>query len=205
MSCRLLQNPEKIHEVQDDLESHFYLVLYLAMRYMSHNMTHDILSTMDALFDDYIVHHDGTATGGDRKISFIITKQPPRLDNNPALNDFMPAAQEYFTEWIWNTRGAVRNDETTSHLALHDHSKLLSLFEKTYTSGQWPENDAAKDYLPRKRTRDDRDDEAPQKSRRSSLRESASSSMRSCEPFFSFDTAQLIGDESRTRMDSTIL
>jgi hypothetical protein len=176
MSVRLLKNSKKVHELQDDLESHFYVVLYHAMRYLRHDKTPYVSSMMSSLFDDYTVLEDDTVIGGEKKGCFVVLEETPRWEDNPALNDFMPEAKEYIKDWMLSKVAKNKTDNTTPPLALRDHSDLLRLFEKGYTCGKWPQNDAAKDYLPKKRARDDEDEpvEVPQKSLRSSIQDSAS-------------------------------
>jgi len=76
MSARLLQDPRKSHEVQDDLESFFYVVLFNALRYTRHNLTASdpgsFMRKMQWLFEDR-VEGDGRAVGGSYKLSLIRT------------------------------------------------------------------------------------------------------------------------------------
>lgn len=73
MSVALLEDPQKCSVLQDDLESFFYVLLYIVLRYLKHNFLPGTVGDfMDDFFDSSYAHHDGTASaGGDRKRSII--------------------------------------------------------------------------------------------------------------------------------------
>lgn len=67
MSAKLLSGPAKECELEDDLESFFHVMLYIAMRYLKHNFPEKILTTfMDKYFDE-VIYDEDAATGGETK------------------------------------------------------------------------------------------------------------------------------------------
>ena len=70
MSAAILQNPTKPTQLQDDLESFFYVLLYIAVRYMKHNFG-NVSQFMNDYFDKVDHNPDGTVTGGNGKFSSI--------------------------------------------------------------------------------------------------------------------------------------
>jgi len=80
MSARLLLNPHKPHELQDDLESFFFVVLFNALRYTKHNLVSAgtskpffFLDSFEAFFAGR-VEDDGTAVGGMAKADLFLTE-----------------------------------------------------------------------------------------------------------------------------------
>ncbi|KAH7908628.1 hypothetical protein BJ138DRAFT_336282 [Hygrophoropsis aurantiaca] len=69
MSARMLQNPEKIHEIQDDMESFVHVLIYIALVYtplriISKKSLGDLVSD---LYYEAFKHEDGAYTGGTGK------------------------------------------------------------------------------------------------------------------------------------------
>ena len=63
MSTQLLSKPGKVHELWDDLESHFFVVLFNALRFVKHNKPSGLNFTY--IFDQRTVSEDnGTHRGG---------------------------------------------------------------------------------------------------------------------------------------------
>ena len=50
MSVALLNNPSKVVEIADDLEAHFYVLLYHAVRYLRSNCT-NVPNWIEDFFD----------------------------------------------------------------------------------------------------------------------------------------------------------
>ena len=69
MSAALLQNPELRQDLQDDRESAFHVVSWIALRYTKHNKLHELSSLLD-VYDEC---HDTAAgaRGGRGKLAFM--------------------------------------------------------------------------------------------------------------------------------------
>ena len=66
MSTRLLSTPRKVHELSDDLESHFFVTFYVALHFVKHNKPSGL--NMKHIFDfGFISGNTGTHRGGGGK------------------------------------------------------------------------------------------------------------------------------------------
>ena len=63
MSVALLQNDHHVHEILDDRESVFYVLMWSALRYTLHSHQDDVGLQMKS-YDEVDVHHDGGVEGG---------------------------------------------------------------------------------------------------------------------------------------------
>ncbi|KAJ8519091.1 hypothetical protein ONZ45_g3920 [Pleurotus djamor] len=70
MSINLSSQPDKLQSVYDDIESFFWVIVYFAIRYTSHNHSTDVRSMMNKLFEECRI--DGPDfTGGSCKALLI--------------------------------------------------------------------------------------------------------------------------------------
>lgn len=78
MSAFLLENPEKIHRLQDDVESFFWVLLYHASRYLKNSIPVEKLdSMMKRIFDQVDPSFPGREdTGGMGKRNLISSLVP---------------------------------------------------------------------------------------------------------------------------------
>lgn len=72
MSISLLLRQGVPHSVSDDLESFFWVLLYVVLRYrpIANLASLDVQTILKTLFDDHM-HTAGRWAGGDRKFSFL--------------------------------------------------------------------------------------------------------------------------------------
>ncbi|KAJ3512352.1 hypothetical protein NLJ89_g3568 [Agrocybe chaxingu] len=94
MSALLLRLPRKLHTVQDDLESFFYVILYHALQYLHHNKTEeDVERIILRIFDQCTYEpYPGQYIGGDGKQSMILTRT--------TLEKFIVTSNAPLTTWI---------------------------------------------------------------------------------------------------------
>ena len=69
MSVALLNNPSKVVEIADDLEAHFYVLLYHAVRYLRSNCT-NVPNWIEDFFDVFTID-DGQYKCGHKKDNAI--------------------------------------------------------------------------------------------------------------------------------------
>ncbi|KAF9023041.1 hypothetical protein BDZ89DRAFT_990143 [Hymenopellis radicata] len=67
ISAHLAENPGADHTVLDDRESAFYVLVYVALRHLRHNMDPQDLSGLLRVFDDYVVQAGRPDKGGASK------------------------------------------------------------------------------------------------------------------------------------------
>lgn len=113
MSAYLLSDPDKIHNLQDDMESFFHVILYLALRFLPHNKENLISMIMNQVFDSCFVE-DGITLGGRGK--FLLQKYIGRdfkMVNNRPLDDWIDVASFCTKQWTdyWETTRMVPNPE----------------------------------------------------------------------------------------------
>ncbi|KII87784.1 hypothetical protein PLICRDRAFT_54828 [Plicaturopsis crispa FD-325 SS-3] len=67
MSCRLLQDPHKHHEIQDDMESFVHIVMCVGLRWIPHNRVNDLYSIFSYVYDAARPLKGGKMAGGSGK------------------------------------------------------------------------------------------------------------------------------------------
>jgi len=87
MSSALLKNPELPQDLEDDRESAFHVLSWIALRYTKHNKLND-LSPLLSAYDEC---HDTAAgpRGGDGKIAFMTQAWTVSFDERPALTELI--------------------------------------------------------------------------------------------------------------------
>ncbi|KAK7692047.1 hypothetical protein QCA50_005452 [Cerrena zonata] len=151
LSISLLSGEGWDHDIQDDLESCFWVLLHNALHYFKHNG----LAFKTDFFHEY-VPPDGTgpATGGVQKHHFLSTQRLRRVtwDCVP-LNTLLHALNDYFQEYIaaiyrWPERGTQLYNNIHEELGQVD--VILEMFDQVLALDSWPENDALDDQMPEK-------------------------------------------------------
>jgi len=113
MSARLLLNSRKSHELQDDLESFFHVVLFNALRYTKHNLLSatdpaSFLQSFESFFAGRVEGSNGTITGGKAKSHLFLTEGEAPLSNDEmhplkftskAVQKWYRRSLKPFTQW----------------------------------------------------------------------------------------------------------
>ena len=157
MSTRLLSVQGKVHELNDDLESHFFVLLYQALHFVEHNQPDDIFP--DTIFDQ--VHVDpktGNHTGGQGKASFYAT-------NLVTMNEQLEFASKPFTTLVrglyqiftslqdYHCAKSRKKNPDESDVKnikqLEDCVGIVALLDEALKSKEWPtECDKVPDQYP---------------------------------------------------------
>ena len=161
----------KTSTLQDDLESFYWVILYLVLRYMRTDITESTLSDwMAKIFDSH--HTIGEeSVGGDMKYVIITggARTPFAALNvfgNPPMTSFLAKVRLHFDKWYGYFKGLddealaryVEEDiplpeakakvlVNTNGLALRNHAALEADFRKALAKDTWPQDDKALDYL----------------------------------------------------------
>ncbi|KAF9554510.1 hypothetical protein CPC08DRAFT_672124 [Agrocybe pediades] len=172
-SAYLLSRPWKFHTLQDDIESFYWVILYVILRYMKHNYLSSIEEDINYIFKEYKGNDVDKITGGNGKIAQlqgdVFAYHSFAIINNKALTKFCRGAEKMFLihhQLLVNTRANVREtsrkppagqelefyEAVLSHLQstqspLVSHAGLEELFVKALGSSRWPANDASYDWL----------------------------------------------------------
>jgi len=180
MSIKLLKDPTDLHELQDDLESFCYVVIYLALRYLPHNK----VSILPAIMANVFEHHYNVPTGvfgGNGKDSMVASRGYIGKDlafiNNEPLTSWIDVALRFLKDWYDYLDQSIRYMPLGATLLelkdrpLCDHEALDQTFQ-TALAKKWPSNDKAVDHLPskgkNKRTLEGADEESVKKKSKSS-------------------------------------
>ncbi|KAF4619580.1 hypothetical protein D9613_004775 [Agrocybe pediades] len=171
MSTNLLLRPEKVHGVQDDIESFFWVTAYTILCFLKHNWTSKVKLVMETVYDecrDNIC--PGAVTGGTGKLNhltyFFPLDTPLVVPHNKPLTDFFERCRcliysQHFAES--NVRDKVefkttaRDMEKDVDLALKDmahptvlplatHAALEAVFVEVLAADGWPTDDRAHNY-----------------------------------------------------------
>ncbi|KAL1675870.1 hypothetical protein EV122DRAFT_253613 [Schizophyllum commune] len=126
MSSSLLKKPWKLHTVQDDLESLFWVALYMILLYFPCGDM-DIVPMIDKIFYE-IETLDGTARGGSKKDDFFDATA------FAAFFDLPDSVSEPLAIWISMYRGMLSKwvKHNTTLMAL---SEELTAYEKKHAKG----------------------------------------------------------------------
>lgn len=154
-----LLKPGKVHDVQDDMESFFHVVLYHGLRYLSHNMDPTELNlVMSRVFDEFNVAGDGTYKGGEAKHAMFrsrryVSEHFSIKDNEPMtlwINDALESVAQWhlFVDPPARRRYISAPSIHVDELRLRNHDQLAECWEECLSMEGWPTNDLAIDRLP---------------------------------------------------------
>ena len=164
MASQLLRNPHKLQDLQDDLESFFYLIFFLALTELPiKGLPEGPATIVDAVFGSCTWRESIEEwVGGDGKNSMITSSAhigtSYDFPGNRPLTGWIMATLDALEEYYhWNHRKqklearlADNQQPTTLEAAqipirLRDHSFLDSEFQKALGGGVWTDNRLHKD------------------------------------------------------------
>jgi hypothetical protein len=159
MSIKLLLDPTDLHQLQDDLESFCYVVLYLALRYLPHNKVPELRAIMANVFEHQCNMPTAVVGGGGKALMVnsraFIGKDLDFTDNEP-LTSWIDVALRFVADWYAYLDQSMKYISAEiprlelSNRPLRDHKALDQSFQ-TALLKTWPQNDNAVDHLPPKR------------------------------------------------------
>ena len=157
MSTRLLRVHGKVHELSDDLESHFFVLLFEGLHLVEHNSPGGVF--MQEIFDHVNVDpKTGNHTGGGGKVILYST-------GSPIVNHQLEFTSKPFTALIrelyrlfkslhqYHTAkeddAEPNNSDAMNVKKLEGCTDIAALFDKALKSEEWPtECDKALDQYP---------------------------------------------------------
>ncbi|KAF4619367.1 hypothetical protein D9613_004779 [Agrocybe pediades] len=170
MSSSLLAAPAKFHMLQDDIESFFWVTVFISLCFLPNSWTSKVKVVMEAVFDEARWDFDPTVpVGGTGKFgyvkSFYPLGMPFRVQGNQPLTEFI-ARYRGLVKSLYSLEGDIRNDvlfETTERdmerevysalkrrvesIPLCTHAVLEDLFVEILAADGWPISDSAHDYF----------------------------------------------------------
>jgi len=163
MSGILLRTPTKSHDLQDDLESFFHVVLYFTLRYLPHDMVEGLPKLMGDLFEGHSYTSNGQVIGGEFKMVLftapgtVLYKAGGRFQftENPALSQWLFKSLRGFKQWYdaknvdnWfdDSHGSQMKDED---FTLFSHANWLGIWDEALTDTAIWSTTKPVDQLPR--------------------------------------------------------
>ena len=140
MSTALLSTPGKVHELCDDLESHFFVILYTSLHFLKHVRPPGI--RMKFIFDDaFISPVTGSHRGGEGKMA-MYDKIEFNFESEP-LTDLICALLELFRSLKdYIARKSLRRKTSPSLVKdigkLTDCAEIKKLYAEALRSEGWP-------------------------------------------------------------------
>jgi len=182
----------KAHELSDDLESHFFVLLFEALHFVEHSKPYGIY--MENIFDQFCVDPEtGKHGGGEGKMALytgkvaIINNQlnftsKPFTTLIRGLYRLFASLHNYHTAKDWNKPPVKSDAEDVEQL--NGGVGVAALFDVALKSVEWPtECDKVLDqYPPTKRLNQEQKDTVALSYANQSLRQEPSSGKRKREP-----------------------
>ena len=133
VAARLLLGQAVQHEREDDLESFYHVLNWMALRYTSHTMnTEDLVHNLERIFNNSYRSHEGAPRGGWAKRDALLTGLTNRDAGfqNPPLKELLETIR---------TLVAVRygSPEDDLKVELEKPYHFLSLFRRALEVNQW--------------------------------------------------------------------
>ena len=111
MSTRMLTDPGARHTITDDLESHFFVLMWTALHQVRHDKAGSI--NMEYIFDQQ-ASYGGVSMGGAGKVQMYHSRSSQLHKVEFAckpFNDLFWALWRLFSEHLGRSRGAARDEE----------------------------------------------------------------------------------------------
>lgn len=168
MSTRLLSVQGKVHELSDDLESHFFVLLFEGLHFVEHNKPYGIF--LQGIFDQVDVDPEtGIHCGGDGKIAFYTNKvsivnQRLEFTSEPfttltrGLYRLFASLHHYHVAKDWNKN--PDESDVTNVGKLEGCVGVEKLLDEALKSDKWPTecDKVADQYPPTKRLKPEQKD-----------------------------------------------
>jgi hypothetical protein len=155
MAADLVENPTIPQTFIHDLESTFWVLLWVVLSYMKTSWNDATRSSvLKDTMSPRIYHSSNGATGGRNKMNFLtapFSLSDLKIDNNKPLLSLL-AAMKYCLSARYTPKESVSNDlvetnDTSEERLkdtlgrLKDHTFILSLFSTILSSDDWPDDD----------------------------------------------------------------
>ncbi|KAH8099769.1 hypothetical protein BXZ70DRAFT_216639 [Cristinia sonorae] len=136
LSILLQDDPKKVHDVLDDIESCYWVLLYCALHHFDSTADHRVLEMFDYRDDET---GDMDMRGGAKKMHFLI-KYSKVIFSCPPLQDLTEGLRVYFRFFHG---GRSLNDADVVGRA------ILALFDAALSRQDWAASDVLPDRFPR--------------------------------------------------------
>ncbi|TCD65441.1 hypothetical protein EIP91_002697 [Steccherinum ochraceum] len=138
LSCALLSSPKKSHDVLDDLESCYWVLLFSALRHFESNALPKDFKIFDHYDDSNDLSED--MTGGSQKMGFLFWPKRLCFDSKP-LDDLLERLRQTFK--LYCSFGADGGSRCPAPQDAWAH--VLQLLDDALSRSDWPLSDAVAD------------------------------------------------------------
>ena len=138
MSTRLLTSPGSRHKIADDLESHYFVLMWTALHWVKHNRPGDPSVGMEHIFDQQWSSANGIVEGGAGKVVMYGSKNSHLRGVEfvcKPFNELFWALWTLFAKYLARIRSAVLEES----LGPGEHFLQDSNFEEALNSDTDPE------------------------------------------------------------------
>ena len=114
MSTRLLVNPGARHTITDDLESHFFVLMWTALHWVKHNRPGRPGIDMEFIFDQQWQYGNGIIKGGAGKTQMYDSRETELCKVEfpcKPFNDLFWDLWELFAKYLLDRKRAARENE----------------------------------------------------------------------------------------------
>lgn len=122
MSTRLLINPEASHTITDDLESHFFVLMWAALHWVKHDLSGQPCIDMEFIFNEQRTGPNGFFKGGAGKVLMYGERNSELCGVKFAckpFNDLFWDLWELFADYKYDRqRAALYNTSGEQHFKL---------------------------------------------------------------------------------------
>jgi hypothetical protein len=147
MSAALLQDNKKCNEIEDDRESCFHVLTWMALCFTNHTIVNGELREFLRPFNEVYEVGDGVK-GGDLKKVFLLCGDIPervKFDGRPHLDELIANLTRMFT--VRYVEPTFFEDDlniiNTRMETLKKRDWLVETFRRHIDSGSWPTSDSA--------------------------------------------------------------
>lgn len=152
MSTALLSTPGKIHELSDDLESHFFIMFYVSLHFVKHDKPSGL--EMKFIFDQAVVSQGtGTHRGGGGKAFMYGSGLKVKFSNEPitvlvrGLLTLFKSLRDYHVCKNWGSKPPQHMIGEAKKLK--DCGEIKKLFVAALKSARWQTDcDKVEDQYP---------------------------------------------------------
>lgn len=162
----ILLGEKTTHDISDDLESVFHVLLYYALHYVQHNIKPSPDYKLEELFEQSDLLNDDagklkTFGGSGKHLMFTVRKWVKGLNfDSRALQDLFWKLHRLFAGNIFyhlfeeDEQRAIFLDQ---HQKLQNAAEVIRLFEEALNrpDSEWSEDDKVADQFPRKEQKDE--------------------------------------------------
>jgi len=115
MSTKLLTSPGSRHTITDDLESHYFVLMWTALHWVKHNRPGDPFVGMERIFDHQWPLANGIVKGGAGKVAMYESRDSELRDVEFACEPFNKLFWDLwtlFSEYLEQRRKALRKRDS---------------------------------------------------------------------------------------------